>query len=226
MKLTPQVWDWNGGGLGNGWLDQCPADVPVVWQACLTDAPALEVNLVSLLSAEERARMKRFKLHADQQRFLVGRGLLRMLVGACLDLPASAVEFQYGPFGKPLLAGHGNVPPMHFNVSHSGKLVLLAFSRTHEVGVDVEELRPIHDWEGVARRCFRPEEYHGWACLDPPDRLTAFFQTWARHEAALKALGSGFFDENNVNAAKDASLVRMDLELPDGYLGAVAMGQS
>jgi 4'-phosphopantetheinyl transferase len=171
------------------------------------------------LSAEERARLARLHLREDQQRFLAGRGLLRLLIGAGLNLPAERVEFNYGPFGKPFVAPCAGTPALHFNVSHSGKLVLLAFSPAHEVGVDVEEVRREPDLETVARQIFSADEHRGWLRLNPAERLTTFYQAWTRHEASLKAMGLGFIGEQD--AALDARLVSFDLALPEGYQGAV-----
>lgn len=79
---------------------------------------------------------------------------------------------------------------------------------------------PNLDWEAIACRVFPAQEYRRLARLDPVERLTAFFQAWTRHEAALKALGLGFADEKN--AVADERLVCFDLALPQGYQGAVA----
>jgi 4'-phosphopantetheinyl transferase len=219
MKLTPQPWIWDGANPDAAWLAECPADVPVVWQARLTDDPDTQAYLISLLSAAERARLARFHLREDQQRFLAGRGLLRLLVGAHLNTPPERVKFNYGPFGKPFVVPPAGTPALHFNVAHSGKLVLLAFSPVHEVGVDVEEVRRDPDLETIARQVFAADEHRGWLRLNPAERLTAFFRAWIRHEAGLKALGLGFTGERH--SALDARLTWFDLALPEGYQGAV-----
>ena len=219
MKLTPRPWTWPPPRLVEGWLNECTPDLPVVWQALLTDDAAIASDLVSLLSAEERARLGRLQQQDDRQRFLIGRGLLRMLAAAQLGRTPERVEFQYGPFGKPFVIPRAGERPLHFNVSHSGKLVLLAFHPARDVGVDVEEMRGDLDCEAIARRVFRSEEHHGWTLLNPQRRLAAFFRAWTRHEAALKTLGLGFSDESN--AADDARLKYFDLEMPEGYQGAV-----
>jgi 4'-phosphopantetheinyl transferase len=244
-------------------MDGCRKDVPVVWQARLTDDPAMETHLASVLSAEERSRLARLRQREDQQRFLIGRGLLRIILGAHLSVPAKCVDLAYGPFGKPfvttpdrtprtfgkvaadvrrsaagdfvgkirlhtsaatraavLAAPQTSAPALQFNVSHSGKLVLLAFHSSREVGVDVEAVRPDQDWEAVALRMLPAGEYRRLASLNPKDRLTAFFQAWTRREAAVKAAGRGFVDESNV--VVDAQLETFDLAMPEGYQGAVA----
>jgi 4'-phosphopantetheinyl transferase len=191
----------------------------MVWQAWLTDDPATQAYLASLLSAEEHARLARFQQLGDRQRFLLARGLLRLLVGAFLNTPAKGVGFGCGPFGKPFVVPVAGAPSLHFNVSHSGRLVLLAFSPVHEVGVDVEEVRCDQDWEAVARRVLSCEEYREWVRLNPEERLDAFFRSWTRREAGLKAVGLGFSSE--ASAASDSGIALLDLELREGYQGAV-----
>jgi 4'-phosphopantetheinyl transferase len=219
MKLTPQPWIWDGPNPRAAWLPDYPADVPVVWQAQLAENPDTQAHLVSLLSAAECTRLARFQLREDQQRFVTGRGLLRRLVGAHLNLPAERVEFDYGPFGKPFTVPRDGVPALHFNVAHSGKLVLLAFSPVREVGVDVEEVRQEPDLETIARQIFSADEYRQWFRLNPEERLAKFYQAWTRHEAGLKAMGLGFVGERN--PALDMQMMWFDLELPEGYQGAV-----
>src|ERR1039458_2345774 len=86
--ITPQHWTWQGANLDSARRLDFPADRPSVWLATLTDNSTTLAHLTSLLSAEERVRLARFKLRADQQRFLTGRGLLRIFVGAYMNLPA------------------------------------------------------------------------------------------------------------------------------------------
>lgn len=218
MKITPQSWRWDGGRPGGNWLDGFSKDVPAVWEARLTDDGATLSELTSLLSAEERARLERLQGREDQKRFLVGRGLLRLFVGAHTGTPAHEVAFNYGPAGKPCVASSVGVPVLHFNVSHSGNLVLFAFHPTQEVGVDVEKMRPHNDLAAVAERVFPADEFEPWQRLDPQERYTAFFRIWTRHEARLKTLGSGFSDASNPLAS---GVTLFDLELPVDYQGAV-----
>src|SRR5436189_2592231 len=75
-----------------------------VWRATL-DWPASSIDsLERILSADEEQRMRRFRLDDDRKRYLVGRGLLRLLLGRYLELPPHELRFDYTPFGKPHLA--------------------------------------------------------------------------------------------------------------------------
>ncbi len=219
MKLIPQRWTWDGTNPQAAWLANCPAGVPMVWQAGLPQTPDTRSYLTSLLSPEEIIRLSRYSQREDQLRFLAGRGLLRLFIGAHMNTPAERVKFNAGPFGKPFVVPSPGAPALHFNVSHSGKLVLLAFSPMNEVGVDVEEIRGDLDFEPIARHIFPPGEYTGWLRLNPAERLDAFHQAWTRHEAGSKAMGLGFAGERT--AALTARLELFDLVLPDGYCGAV-----
>jgi 4'-phosphopantetheinyl transferase len=220
MTLMPENWTWNRPRLDSVRHLDFAADHPSVWQVTLTDDSNTLAHLTSLLSAEERCRLARFRLLADQRRFLIGRALLRIFVGNYLNLPAERVEFTHSAFGKPALVARTGAPALQFNVSHSGQLVLLAFHPAHEVGVDVEEVRPELDWKPIAMRGFPAHEYRRLLALIPKEGLTAFFQAWTRHEAGLKAVGLGFSDDEKT--VPETRLACVDLQLPEGYRGAVA----
>jgi len=53
--------------------------------------------------------------------------------------------------GKPMLCAPSN---LHFKLSHSGGLTFFAFTLGCEIGIDVEERRPIDNIEDIARRFF------------------------------------------------------------------------
>lgn len=222
MLLTPRIWNWKRPEPEPGWL--ADPDVPGVWQASLVEDALLESHLISVLTAEERARRERFQRREDRRRFLTGLGLLRLLIGAHLKIPAASVELGRNAFGKPFLMAGAAAPVLHFNVAHSGKIVLLAFHRGHEVGVDVEEMRLADDLAALARRVFAPDEYHGWLQLGAAEQPAAFFRQWTHHEARLKALGVGLGGQSS--SAAETRLTCCDLVMPAGYQGAVAWNEA
>ena len=89
--------------------------------------------------------------------------------------------------------GPPSTPPnwLRFNVSHSQGLAVVAVTRHREIGVDVEEVRPLPDAQPIAERCFSGEENRVFLGVPAADRLAAFFNCWTRKEAYLKALGDG-----------------------------------
>ncbi|MEA2403667.1 MAG: 4-phosphopantetheinyl transferase [Thermoleophilaceae bacterium] len=129
-----------------------------------------------------------------------GRGEAR----AALRQMLGDVEVVDGPGGKPFAPGGP-----HFNVSHSDGLALIAISRAREVGVDVERVRPVPRAPAIARRVVDPDEARAVEEARAEDRDLLFHRLWVAHEARVK-LGA------------EAAEVRA-LEMPDGYVGAVAL---
>jgi 4'-phosphopantetheinyl transferase len=76
-----------------------PATVWLAGRGWLT--PQRREKLLALLSSEEQQRLQRWRLPADQDRFLLGRGLLRLQLGQALGLEPARLRFRLGPQGKP-----------------------------------------------------------------------------------------------------------------------------
>ena len=122
-------------------------------------------RLARLLSSDERARISRYAFAEDQMRFTVARTGLRRILALYTGVDADTVAFAYGEHGKPSLS-HRPSPPF-FNLSHSGGLAVAAITRCGEVGVDVEEIRPIGP--EVASQFLRTASRRIWRCS--ADRL-------------------------------------------------------
>src|SRR5690606_1030385 len=85
----------------------------------------------ALLDAEERARWQRFRFAEDRWRFLLGRAFMRTVLADCLEhSDPAALQFRRLPQGKPELAG-ADSGKLHFNLSHTDALLVLAVSRSH-----------------------------------------------------------------------------------------------
>ncbi len=77
------------------------------------------------------------------------------------------------------------------SVSHSGDWVLVAATRDHAIGVDVERVDPDLDHLAVGRLVLRDEELAELTAVAEPDRASWFTRCWVRKEAVVKALGLG-----------------------------------
>jgi 4'-phosphopantetheinyl transferase len=210
-----------------------------VWSASLEPPAPLEAHLWGCLSPDERERAERFVFPRDRQRFAAGRAFLRLLLAQYLGAEPRSLRFSYGPNGKPALADDRT--NLHFNLAHSGPLAVCALARGPELGVDLEQVRPIEDAEAVARSSFSPGEVQRLEALPEPARLRAFYEAWTRKEAFLKALGDGLARpldsfEVSLGPGEDPRLLRTlgdpeeaeryslhDLEPETGYLGAIAI---
>jgi 4'-phosphopantetheinyl transferase len=148
-------------------------------------------RLTVTLSYAERDRASRFRFDQHRNRFIVGRGWLRATLGCYLQTEPGALDFRYGAHGKPALAGAFDKAGWHFNLAHSGPLALLAVTRLGEVGVDIEEVRPMPDAEDLVNRFFSGREATLFRNLPEHQKSEAFFNLWTRKEAWLKATGEG-----------------------------------
>ena len=146
-----------------------------------------------LLNSEERARAAQIRVLAAREEFIVGRGLLRRLIGHATSTDPGSLVFEPGPNGKPQLQGLAGID---FNVSHSRGLVLIAISRAGAVGVDVEFIDSGFAASGelleMARDSFYSEEFRKIECMATDrERLLQFYRAWTRKEAVAKADGRG-----------------------------------
>lgn len=163
------------------------ADAVHIWRGRLDGTREQVAALWSLLAADEITRANKFLFEHLRTRYVMGRGMLRLLLGHYLDRPAQAIHLAYGPQGKPHLPD-GNMP---FNLSHSKDLALYAFSLDRQVGIDVEQIRTLEDRDPIAERFFSAPEAAHLLSLDGPDQDRAFFECWTRKEAYIKAIGDG-----------------------------------
>lgn len=162
-----------------------------VWEIALDEQPDdVVARLRGTLSPDEEERADSFYFERDRRRFVVGRGVLRMLLGRYVGCAPADVVFRYGANGKPELALAG-AAPLHFNLAHSEGLALCAITRAGHIGIDVERVRDLPDWQYIAATCFSPSERHHVESAAPAARRLEFFRAWTRQEAALKATGVG-----------------------------------
>jgi 4'-phosphopantetheinyl transferase len=155
-----------------------------LWSGTLDADPAHE----SILTPDELARAQRYRLPLVRQRFIAGRAILRTILAPYLDIEPGDIVFHYSQHGKPSLVDSR----LRFNVSHSDNLLLIAVSWHHDLGVDVEYIRPMPDAATIAADYFSRAEYEQFSRLPDDQKPQAFFNCWTRKEAYIKACGAGF----------------------------------
>jgi 4'-phosphopantetheinyl transferase len=216
-----------------------PHDEVHVWRATLAWPEAAACRLEQCLAADERDKMQRFRFEKDRRRYLVGRGLLRSLLGRYLDVSSQTLRFETTAAGKPYLAS--GQKQLQFNLAHSGEYVLIAIADRRAVGVDVEEIKDDFDAGEIAGNFFSPNEQRDLEMLTGRARIEAFFECWTRKEAYVKARGEGLslpLDQFDVSLrpGEPARLIatRPDpaearrwqlsgLDVADGYKAALAV---
>ena len=139
--------------------------------------------LLELASPEKRKRAERISHRINAINTLVGELLAREMVAAKTGAKNDDLFFLRGPGGKPYLR---DFPGLHFNISHSGDLVVCALS-DRPVGIDVEKPGTLPS--RITRRFFSRGEID---CIsNAQDKYAAFYKIWTMKESYLKLKGEG-----------------------------------
>lgn len=161
-----------------------------LWAVSL-DAPPEEIATAGAgLAPDEQARAASFRFHLHRRRFVLGRAALRSILARYVAIAARDLQFAYGPRGKPSLPLGSS---LHFNLSHSEDLAVVAVSRVGRLGIDLERIRPHDDdLESLAHTFLSPGELQRFRALPSGSKPQALMECWTLKEAFLKALGTGF----------------------------------
>lgn len=191
-------------------------EVHIWWMPVETETRWADA-LISLLSSGEERRRSSFHDAEEGRRWAVARGGLRAVLAAYTGRPPVSLRFCRGTYGKLELEGH----QLSFSLTHSGDVAVYALARDRRVGVDAERVVPQRASLLVADT-FLSAEASTRLRSQPAERFPReFFRLWTRHEALVKAIGTGLPDGEPDAAAVDW-WVR---ELPFGpeYAAALAI---
>ncbi|MBX3423110.1 MAG: 4'-phosphopantetheinyl transferase superfamily protein [Pirellulaceae bacterium] len=159
-------------------------------------------TLAQILTADERSRADRFVVPHPRRQFIGCRAALRLLLGELCGSSPTDIVLTCDHWGKPHLAPAAkppncsvksatfSPPAIHFNVSHSGDVGLIAVART-AIGVDIEVLRPQIHPRSLMSIVLSPTEQITWNELPTPVHQQQILRLWVCKEALLKALGLG-----------------------------------
>ena len=188
-----------------------------IWYATLDSLRPRHSELHELLDPAERERSERFRFDTDRERFILGHGLLRSLLGKYLKRDGSLVRMARGTFGKPYLERK----ELRFSFSDTKDAILVAFANGSEIGADIETMHRVVDHDAVSEHYFTapeikaireagavgsgsgsPQGAHSLPtaiadsfALGKEASKRRFLELWTRKEAVLKASGVGIMDD-------------------------------
>ena len=159
----------------------------------------------------------------------LARDAMLAILGRYVDGALDSLEIETTPGGKPYLPA----VQLHFNLSHSRDMALVAISREAPVGIDLEHPREFRAPDRLARRICSEREYASLQRLgDPPvaspHAQRQLLRLWVRKEAVLKGTGEGLARDPDQVDVLDDELADgwrcLDLPSPaPGYLAALAI---
>ncbi|MCB9481212.1 MAG: 4'-phosphopantetheinyl transferase superfamily protein [Desulfobacteraceae bacterium] len=172
-----------------------------VWKINITHLKEDFIYFESLLSLDEKEKALRFKFHDDRKRFVVSRACLRILCGMYLSKSPELIEISHTGKGKPYISE----ADFSFNVSHSKNIVLIGFSSSEYLGIDVEYNRDMNDFMSISKNYFHEKEIEVIESLPKALKKSWFLRCWTLKEAYVKAIGKGlgkslksFYAEGNL----------------------------
>ena len=211
-----------------------------VWEIDLDHtADWIEDLAARWLGKPEHERAARGTPAVRRQR-LVTAIAIRTALGRRLGRDPGSLRFNRDSNGKPALApGEGD--GVHFSLSTSAGRGLVALSSNGPVGVDLEHVAPLPEFERIASSRFARGETAAIMRLPADQRLRTFYECWTRKEAYLKASGAGLaggLDSIRVTVAEarpriislaDGDAARwtlLDVDLGESFTGAVVLADS
>lgn len=174
--------------LGTTALPVPAAGLRLWWRSLAAGATEL-ASLASLLSAAEQARASRFGRPDLRDRYIVGRGTLRVILGTELGVDPATVDIVRGRRGRPELASPAS--ELDFNVSHTAGFAMFALGRGPgpRIGIDIERQDREINAAGIARKFLAPAERASMASSDPDAVRRRILRLWTCKEAMSKATG-------------------------------------
>jgi len=181
-----------------------------VWSRELSPSSEALRTYEAWLSHDEHARAARFGRPSLRERYIIGRGTLRLLLSRVLAVAPVEVPIERGRRGRPQVRGE---PWIDFNVSHTHDLAVYAIG-THlpagtRVGIDVERLDRKPDVDRLARKLLTSSERARLSTLGEHHRRVAFLSTWTCKEAMSKATGDGLIAHFGSIAVESAPAPRV-----------------
>lgn len=172
---------------------------PLVW---LVDAASVDEACLAqhadALGVSERARYARFVRAERRRQFVIGRALLRRVLGRLLAVDPGVVVLEERAGQAPeLIFPKGMIGG--FSISHSGRWVACAASMHTRLGIDIERIDPARDVLALAKQAFGPDELAYLHSCDPAERHAGFYRLWCGYEARFK-LGTDCVGEHLLDA--------------------------
>ncbi len=198
----------------------------------LAIADSLQDELCNSLSKDECDRMGRLIQPRHRRNFVAARAGLRACLARYVDRRPETLVFECGSHGKPMLR---DFPELEFNLSHSDDRALIGISHGRAIGVDLERVREMPKWLGVARRFFAAAEVEAIVRVPEAEQMQLFFQYWTCKEAYLKGTGDGLGKINKLAVAIEADRIEVlqkpcqknfalaPVAVAEGFVGAIAL---
>ena len=142
------------------------------------------LNLIKAYPLVSPDRQKKIDFYRFEKDKKLSAGAYLLLKKMLSDENITNPLFKVGKYGKAYISNKDNI---HFNLSHSGKMVLCAIS-DKEVGADIEYNDSAIDLN-IAKNYFYNSEYDN--IMNAKNPSDEFFRYWVLKESYMKYTGLG-----------------------------------
>lgn len=142
-------------------------------------------DLTPQITSNEAAKFDRVLVPEQRKAHIFGRTLVRYFLNLATE------DFNVTENGKPIC------DTVKFNISHTQKVVAVAFHTREAVGVDIETMSRKKEADSLIDMVCHASEKQWLARQDAAEQGAEFLRMWVRKEALLKATATGLIDELN-----------------------------
>ena len=156
-------------------------------------------EIKNYITEEEYYLCLKFYKTKDKIRSFISKFLLKKLISNYLNLSPNLIFFRYNEYSKPFIVNNINLLSLQFNISHAGEYIVFAFTKSSNIGIDIELYDKEIDKKSLVNAVFSEQEILQWENLSEDEKLYSFYHVWSCKEALLKGIGVGLsFSPNNI----------------------------
>lgn len=156
-------------------------------------APSLLAQYEGLLTSDEMIRKNRFHFQKHRQLYLITRAMEKDLLSRYSGIAMAELVLKRNAYGKPMLQQNSRGSSrLHYNISHTEGLIVLALCKGRQIGVDVESTQRKIGYQSIIQSYFSNAE------VDDIEQQTTeqkknnrFYDYWTLKEAYIKGIGKG-----------------------------------
>ncbi|PES61469.1 hypothetical protein CN507_29185 [Bacillus cereus] len=142
-----------------------------------------------ILTVEELSKARTFYSLCDQERYIVVRALIRIVLSLYLNLKPKEIVFVYNQYGKPFVLGK-NKCSLSFNISHSKDMLAIAIAN-RSIGIDIEHIKHFNNIEEYIDIFLDMDLKNDLRLKTYEEKQEIFLRFWTIMESYVKAIGRG-----------------------------------
>ncbi len=184
----------------------------------------------TFLSAEKSQRAERLCFPEQKTEFVFYHACKRLILSQYLKENPQNIVIETDVNGKPFLPNHD----ISFNLSHTIGMGIIAVTQGFEIGIDIEKVKPLHNYFDLVKRFFHKSEYQYLKQISTEkERQKMFFHLWTVKEALLKATGQNLLAnlqrpvissesvQSNAYAISEHNAFALSLQVPKPYVATL-----